>query len=159
MQYFLKLEFCKYSIHFCLLRSYWLYNVVKYMKKFFPRLAVGIAALLAIPIVLYIVITAIKFASFYITLARTSANSCNRYYEGVSKGTIWNRGEWHHYVDFKVDASAPREQWEVVKAPLPSGLWREYSPLPNVVRAGYRWPSNWRDPFPVNFWGICLLSS
>lgn len=86
-------------------------------------------------------------------------NVCAHYYEGESKGTFWERGEWHHYVDFKVDISEPRERWKLADAPLPTTILRYPSPEPDIIRANYRWPSNWQDPFPLNSWRICLLDS
>jgi len=129
------------------------------MKKIFQILAVVVAVLMATPFVLYAVVVALRFTLFYLSLARTDAGACTHYFVGESKGTLWQNGEWHHYVDFKVDVSAPREQWKLVNAPLPSTLWRFPSPAPDIIRASYRWPSNWQDPFPLSSWKICLLGS
>lgn len=129
------------------------------MKNILKNVAVAILTLFLVPFVLYVVTSAIRFTSFYISIAGMDTNACTQYYEGESKGILWERREWHHYVDFKVDISAPREQWKLVNAPLPSTLWRYTSPSPNVIRASYRWPSNWKDPFSVSSWKICLLGS
>jgi hypothetical protein len=129
------------------------------MKNIFKNVAVAILTLLLVPFVLYVVVSAIRFTSFYISIARMDTNACTQYYEGESKGILWERSEWHHYVDFKVDIYAPREQWKLVNAPLPTTLWSYTSPSPNVIRASYRWPSSWQDPFSVSSWRICLLGS
>ena len=128
------------------------------MKKFLKRLVVLVVVLVATPFVLYTVASAASFAVFYESLARTNTNTCTRYYAGVSKGTIWDSGEWHHYVDFKVDNSSSFRRWEVTNAPLPSSLWKKYS-TSSIKRVAYRWPSNWRDPFPANDWKICMEKS
>lgn len=99
-----------------------------------------------------------SFLMFYVYPPGTDVSACTRYYEGVEKGTVWDRGEWHHYVDFKVDNSAELSRLEVVDAPLPSTLWRKYSDS-NTKRVTYRWPSNWLDPFPASDWKICVVSS
>ena len=129
------------------------------MKKILRNLALAMFAILMLPFVLYVVVSAVRFSSFYISIIGKDTNACSRYYEGESKGILWERREWHHYVDFKVDISAPRELWILVNAPLPSTLWRYTSPSPDIIRASYRWPSDWRDPFPASSWKICLLGS
>jgi hypothetical protein len=100
----------------------------------------------------------VSFVSFYIAPSQRNTEACDHYYVGVSKGTIWDRGEWHHYVDFKVGDSASLNKWEIADAPLPSSLWMKYSNL-SIKRVTYRWPSNWRDPFPASDWKICQVSS
>jgi hypothetical protein len=130
---------------------------IRSMKKFLRGLAVLVVALFSTPFILYAVLSAASFAAFYISLAETNTDACTRYYTGVSKGTIWSHGEWHHYVDFKVEDPS-FENWEMVEAPLPSSIWKG-SPSPDTIRASYRWPSNWQDPFLVSTWKICLLDS
>ena len=129
------------------------------MKKFLQRLTIWVVVLVAIPFVLYTVGSATSFAAFYLSLARTNTNACTRYYTGVSKGTIWDKGEWHHYVDFKVDDSLLHKRWKVVDAPLPSSIWKDSASSLDTIRVAYRWPSNWRDSFPVSAWKICASSS
>jgi hypothetical protein len=113
------------------------------------------SVLAAIPIILFI---AAVYPTFHIPRYRRDQRVCTRYYEAISKGTIWEDGEWHHYVDFNVDQSAPARNWRVIDAPVDSAVWREYS-TSSLIRVGYRWPSNWWSPFPTNTWKICLLSS
>lgn len=82
---------------------------------------------------------------------------CARSYHAVSKGTFWDRGEWHHYVDFAVDAANPNiYSWRVAHAPMPSSVYHRFI-AENIVRVTYRWPSNWYDPFSLNSWELCLL--
>jgi hypothetical protein len=129
------------------------------MKKFLQRLSVLVMA----SFVVYAVVSAVSFAAFYISLAETNTDACTRYYSGISKGTIWDRGEWHHYVDFEVGNLPPHKNWKVVDAPLPSSIWRgsssSFDTSLGTIRFSYRWPSNWYDPFPVSAWKICLLGS
>ncbi len=133
---------------------------VGFMKKFLQRLAVSVIILLAAPFVLLTTLQAVSFAGFYIFPREVNTEACTHYYKGVNKGTVWRRGEWHHYVEFKVDDSTSIHFWEVTDAPLPSSLWRDSSSLSfGSIRVGYRWPSNWWDPFPASLWKICLLSS
>jgi hypothetical protein len=88
-----------------------------------------------------------------------NTDGCVKYYEGRTKQVLWNRGEWHHYVDFLVAESAPRTQWRITRAPMPSSFWRvDPADDPMYKRVGYRWPSDWDSPFPANEWQICLLS-
>jgi hypothetical protein len=129
------------------------------MKKFLQRLGVLVVVLFAIPFALYFVGSAASFAFFYESLAMKNTNSCTSYYVGATKGTIWSTGEWHHYVDFKVDNSSTQKYWKVVKAPLPSAVWKGSTSTPGTIRVSYRWPSNWRDPFPVSDWKICASNS
>jgi hypothetical protein len=128
------------------------------MKKFLIRVFL-VGALFATPFVLYTVASAASFAAFYESLAKTNTNTCISYYVGTSKGTVWSRGEWHHYVDFKVDNMPTRKYWKVVDAPLPSSISKGSSTSPDTIRATYRWPSNWSDPFPVSAWKICASNS
>jgi len=130
---------------------------ITHMKKFLKIMAVLFGALLTTPFILYALLSVASFADYYASLAKTNTDACTQYYTGISKGTIWSRGEWHHYVDLKVDNSATDREWEIVDAPLPSSIWRGAPPSPDTIRASYRWPSNWRDPFPASAWKICLL--
>jgi hypothetical protein len=129
------------------------------MKKFLQRLAILVVALFTTPFVLYAFLSAASFTAFYVSLSKTNTDACTSYYVGVSKGTIWSRGEWHHYVDFKVDDSSLHKYWKVVNAPLPSSIWKGPTSSLDTIRATYRWPSNWRDPFPVSDWKICASNS
>ena len=86
------------------------------------------------------------------------SETCVRTYEGTSKGTFWDRGEWHHYIDFSVDGNTPGYMWRITEAPLPSSILRRYA-HEFSERVTYRWPSNWWDPFPASNWKICLLDS
>lgn len=131
----------------------------KFMKKFLQRLAVFTAFLFATPFALYMVGSATSFAAFYLSRAMINTDACTNYYIGASKGTIWSHGEWHHYVDFKVDNSSTHIYWKVVDAPLPSAIWESRHFSSDTIRVSYRWPSNWRDPFPVSDWKICASSS
>jgi hypothetical protein len=129
------------------------------MKKFLKGVVVFIVTLLTAPFILHAVLSAASFAYFYVSLSRTNTDACIQYYEGVGKGTIWSRGEWHHYVDFKVDNSSTHKYWKVVEAPLPSSIWKSDLISPDTMRASYRWPSNWPDPFPVSAWKLCASNS
>lgn len=129
------------------------------MKKSIQKLP-SCGGLIALCLLFIIVVSyAASFASFYVDLSRENTEACTQYYAGVNKGTIWKYGEWHHYVDFEVDKSAPLNRWQITEAPLPSSFWRSYSASPVYKRVTYRWPSNWGDPFPASNWKICLLSS
>lgn len=132
---------------------------IEFMKKFLQRLTVLVIVLFATPFALYIVGSAVSFASFYFPGPETKTDACTSYYVGVSKGTIWSRGEWHHYVDFKVDNSSTYKYWKVVNAPLPSAVWKGSVSSTDTIRVNYRWPSNWSDPFPVSAWKICASNS
>jgi len=126
------------------------------MKKI-AQIVFSCSILAAIPLILIIVSV---YPSFHVYASRWDNRTCTRYYTGVSKGMIWEDGEWHHYVDFEVDDLAPARSWRVIQAPLDSAVWREYSSTSSYLkRAAYRWPSNWWDPFPASAWKICLLSS
>jgi len=129
------------------------------MKKFYQGLAVLVITVFTIPFILYAMESAASFAFFYRSLARTNTDACTYYYTGASKGTVWSRGEWHHYVDFIVDDSSLPKHWKVVDAPLPSSVWRGSSSSRDTIRVSYRWPSNWRDPFPVSDWKVCAIGS
>ncbi len=91
------------------------------------------------------------------TYFNTDTSGCIKYYDGQSKGIVWSRGEWHHYVDFSTDITAPRQRWKITQAPLPSSLWRSNDSSIPTNRVGYRWPSDWISPFPADTWQICLL--
>jgi len=126
----------------------------RFMKKFVQLLFLcGI--LTAIPLFLFI---ASVYPSFHVRAARWDQRTCTRYYAGVSKGILWENGEWHHYVDFKIDDSMLAQNWRVTEAPVASSVWTKYS-TSSFIRVGYRWPSNWWNPFPASAWKICLLSS
>jgi hypothetical protein len=129
------------------------------MKKFFRGLAVFVAVLFATPFVLYAIGSAVSFAAFYLPRPETNTDACINYYVGTSKGTIWLYGEWHHYVDFKVDNSSTYKYWKVINAPLPSAVWKNSTSSTDTIRVSYRWPSNWRDPFSVSDWKICASNS
>ena len=84
--------------------------------------------------------------------------TCAQSYEAVEKGTFWDRGEWHHYVDFDVDVIDPgNHHWRVVSAPVPSAVYRRYLEE-YTIRVTYRWPSNWPDPFSTENWQLCLVN-
>jgi hypothetical protein len=84
--------------------------------------------------------------------------ACAKTYEGATKGILWDRGEWHHYVDFSLDGATPGYVLRIIEAPLPSTISYRYRHEFHE-RVTYRWPSNWWDPFPANTWKICLLDS
>ena len=128
------------------------------MKKIFQRMVFSCGVLLALPLMLIVVSSVASFLKYYVHPSIGNSKACAQSYVGVSKGTIWDDGEWHHYVDFRVDNSAPFKRWEVTAGPLPSSLWEDYS-TSAIKRVAYRWPSNWRDPFPANDWKICVVSS
>ena len=72
-------------------------------------------------------------------------------FSGSSKGVIKDsRGQWHHYVQFKVDHD--NVGW-TVSGPLWPSVWG-YS-ASKTVRAGYSWPYNWWDPFSASAWKVC----
>ncbi|MBC7875659.1 MAG: hypothetical protein H7Y59_00695 [Anaerolineales bacterium] len=128
------------------------------MKKVFKKTIFSCGVLLSLPLLLIFTLSVASFLSFYVYSANINTDACTQYYVGVNKGTVWDSGEWHHYVDFKVDNSAPLKLWEVTNAPLPSALWKDYSDS-TTKRVAYRWPSNWHDPFPASDWRICVVSS
>jgi hypothetical protein len=128
------------------------------MKKFFQGVAIFFGVLLALPLLLKVAFNIASFAFFYSHLAHRNNTACTQYYVGVEKGTVWENGEWHHYVDFKVDGTTSVRRWRVTAAPLPADIWGEYS-TSNFKRVAYRWPSNWWDPFPASDWKICAASS
>ena len=132
--------------------------ILVFMKKIAQKIVFSCSVLLSLPLVLIFASSVASFLSFYAYPSVRSADVCAQSYMGVSKGMIWDNGEWHHYVDFAVDNSAPYKRWEVADAPLPSSLWGDYSNS-NIKRVAYRWPSNWRDPFPASDWKICVVSS
>lgn len=124
------------------------------MKKI-AKVVFSCSILAVIPLILFI---ASVYPRFHAFRYRRDQRTCTQYYAGKSKGTIWEHGEWHHYVDFEVDRSAPARNWRVTDAPVPSAVWDKYS-TSSLIRVGYRWPSNWWSPFPTSTWKICLLSS
>ena len=128
------------------------------MKKIAQKLIFSCSILFSLSLVLIFASAVASFLSFHTYSSIGSAEACAQYYAGVNKGTIWDAGEWHHYVDFAVDNSASLRRWEVTDAPLPSSLWGDYS-TSSIKRVAYRWPSNWRDPFPASDWKICAVSS
>jgi hypothetical protein len=130
----------------------------KFMKKFLRGVAVLCGILLALPLLLMITGKIASFAFFYRSLSHRDTTSCTQYYEGVSKGTVWEDGEWHHYVDFKIDGTSSFRRLRVTAAPLPTTLWRKYS-TESTKRFAYQWPSNWWDPFPAKDWKICAVNS
>jgi hypothetical protein len=82
---------------------------------------------------------------------------CTRSFQAVDKGTFWDRGEWHHYVDFAVDVRDTESyHWRVTQAPLPSAVYRRYLE-DYTLRVTYRWPDDWWDPFPMDQWEICFV--
>ena len=126
------------------------------MKKF-AQIVFSCGIVAVIPVFLFI---ASVYPAFHLSVSRRDNRTCTRYYEGTSKGMLWKDGEWHHYVDFQVDNSAPDRSWRVTAGPVESSMWRNYySPSSSLKRISYRWPSNWWDPFPASSWKICLLSS
>ena len=126
------------------------------MKKI-VQIVFSCSILAAIPLFLFI---AFIYPTFHLSISRRDNRTCTRYYEGISKGTVWENGDWHHYVDFEVDDPAPDRSWRVTEAPVDSSIWRNYySSSSPLRRVAYRWPSNWWDPFPASSWKICLLSS
>lgn len=87
-----------------------------------------------------------------------AGETCARSFQPVQKGVYWNGGEWHHYVEFAVDVSNPLDhRWRLTAAPMPSFILRGYS-KEHTLRATYRWPDDWNDPFPLERWEICLLN-
>ena len=128
------------------------------MKKTVQRIIFSCSVLFSLPLLLIFVSYVASFLSFFAHPSHRNTGVCTQYYVGVNKGTIWDDGEWHHYVDFAVNNSAMSRHWEVADAPLPSSLWEDYS-TSVVKRVAYRWPSNWRDPFPADNWKICVVSS
>ena len=131
-------------------------NKRRFMKKI-AQVVFSCGILASIPLFLFI---ASVYPGFHVSARRWDHRTCTRYYEGVSKGMVWEDNEWHHYVDFQVDNSAPDRSWRVTDAPVDSSIWRNYySASSSVRRIAYRWPSNWWDPFPAGTWEICLLSS
>lgn len=83
--------------------------------------------------------------------------TCARSYQAVSKGIFWDRGEWHHYVDFTVDVSDPENyRWRIVHTPMPASFLRGYHSA-YTLRVTYRWPSDWNSPFSLSSWTICML--
>lgn len=126
------------------------------MKKFIQAVFVC-SMIAAIPLTLFV---ASVYPSFQVRVSRWDNRTCARTYEGISKGTIWENGEWHHYVDFELDNPAPAWSLRVTEAPVDSAIWSNYSFTSSPIRrVAYRWPSNWWDPFPASAWKICLLSS
>ncbi len=84
--------------------------------------------------------------------------TCTRSFQAVSKGIFWDRGEWHHYVDFAVDVVDPvNYHWRVAQAPMPSAVYRRYIEE-YTLRVTYSWPSNWLDPFSIDDWQVCLVN-
>lgn len=72
-------------------------------------------------------------------------------FSGASKGyTKDASGQWHHYVQFNVDRN--NAGW-TVSGPLWPSVWG-YS-ANKTLRAGYKWPHNWWDPFPPSAWRVC----
>ena len=130
------------------------------MKKIVQRIVFSCSALLILPLFLIVVSSGASFLAYYVFPSRINVHACTQSYTGVSKGTVWDNGEWHHYVDFRVNNSAPFKRWEVTSAPLPSSIWEKYSTTTSLLRrVWYRWPSNWSDPFPANDWKICAEGS
>jgi hypothetical protein len=82
-------------------------------------------------------------------------------YSGTAKGLVYSNGEWHHYVEFLVNISLSDGYWYIKSSPVSSSLWPGYySHLrgsgPAVYKeVGYRWPSNWWDPYSASSWVIC----
>jgi hypothetical protein len=128
------------------------------MKKFLRGAAIFFSILLALPLLLMIAGNIASFVFFYRSLSHRDTTSCTQYYEGVSKGTVWKNGEWHHYVDFKIDGTSSSHRLRITNAPLPTSLWWELS-TSSTKRFAYRWPSNWWDPFPADDWEICVVNS
>jgi hypothetical protein len=128
------------------------------MKKVVRKIIVSCSVLISLPLMLTFGLYAASFLSFYFHPSHRNSGVCTQYYVGVNKGTVWDDGEWHHYVDFTVDNSARAKRLEISDAPLPSSLWRDYS-TSSIKRVAYRWPSNWRDPFPASDWKICVVRS
>jgi hypothetical protein len=128
------------------------------MKKFLQGAALFFSFLLALPLLLKFAFNVASFAFFYSHLSNRDNTACTQYYVAVDKGVAWEDGEWHHYVDFKVDDTDSFRRLRVTNAPLPTDIWREYS-TPSTKRFAYRWPSNWWDPFPASDWKICVVSS
>jgi len=124
------------------------------MKKI-AKIVLSCSILTAIPMIFII---ASVYPRFHIPRYRRDLRTCTQYYVGTNKGTLWENGEWHHYVDFAVDKSEPVRSWRVTNAPVTSSVWKEYS-TSSLIRVAYRWPSNWWSPFRANDWKICLLSS
>jgi hypothetical protein len=124
------------------------------MKKI-VKIVFSCSAIAVIPVLFFI---ASVYLHFHSGRYHRDQRTCTQYYVGKSKGMLWEYGEWHHYVDFEVDASTPAQDWRVTDAPLPSSIWKEYS-TSSVVRVWYRGPSNWENPFPASDWKICALSS
>ncbi|MBI5950069.1 MAG: hypothetical protein HY865_00295 [Chloroflexi bacterium] len=129
------------------------------MKKFFQWTALSLTVLVAFWLLPKVISRAPSTAHFYVELYRDNVNNtCERYYDGTSKGTFWAYGEWHHYVDFEVENATDLRQWKIMNAPLPASFWRGQS-NPSVIRVVYRWPYNWLDPIPASSWRICLAQS
>lgn len=85
--------------------------------------------------------------------------TCAQTFQPFRKGLYWNNDEWHHYVDFRVNVTNPREyRWRITEAPLPSAILRGFSGV-NILRVSYRWPDDWKDPYQLERWEVCLLES
>lgn len=128
---------------------------LRFMKKF-TRIFLSCSVLIMFFLFFIVGSFAVSRVTFHPSHRNTG--TCTQYYVGVSKGMIWEDGEWHHYVNFDVDDSAPFWRWRVTDAPIASAVWKSYS-TSSLIRVAYRWPSNWWDPFPVSDWKICRISS
>jgi hypothetical protein len=129
----------------------------RFMKKL-AHIFLSCSVLIMFSLLFIIGSFAVSRVAFHSGHSHRNAGTCTQYYVGMNKGTIWEDGEWHHYVDFNVNDSAPIWRWRVTEAPVESSLWKGYS-TSSLIRVAYRWPSNWRDPFPASDWKICRVSS
>lgn len=100
-----------------------------------------------------------------VTLASPAAHATTKCYNGAAKGLVYESGEWHHYVEFRVDVSMPDDKWYVGAKPagFPFGasVWQGYYSAqrrggPAVYKeVGYNWLGNLPDPYPASGWVLC----
>jgi hypothetical protein len=101
-----------------------------------------------------------------VLFAPKSALAAGQCYAGSYKGTIYENGSWHHYVEFLVNYSTSDANWYIQSKPwgFPFGasLWPGYYRYhhggsgPAVYKElGYNWPYNWPAPYSASSWVIC----
>lgn len=124
--------------------------------KTFKKVALSCSVIAMIPILFS---AAFIWRVMWRSVGLRDGETCVRTFQPFQKGVYWEHGEWHHYVDFSVDVADPLNYpWRITEAPLPSSVWEKFSQA-NLLRVTYRWPDDWKDPYPLERWEICLLEN
>ncbi|CAN5211672.1 hypothetical protein BH09PAT2_BH09PAT2_04510 [soil metagenome] len=75
--------------------------------------------------------------------------------DGLVKKIVWSQNEWHYLVGIRpAQGVTDGSKYWVQFAPLPTGAAVSWDGT--YMWFGYRYPSNWQDPFSASSWRFCV---